>query len=267
MAVKHPSSVGRDNLKSFYSKIRFNSKPKESNDNVTSMISQFVESFLHMHRTVMFSQKDSEEFATMMPRAAQLGTTLSCLISAEDAQNQEGEESVSKSTQSLLHIVRTTLTRSITILMISVWIAGERLKDKANYNIRPVILSSQIHMYTFVFILLTGVYRSSRQVLEQVKESLNPLKYQKLETMVDETLLPGLSIWSTYLTTNFSIIAQYCMTASNDTRNREPEKKTLVKVMPASFSSTFYLILIFSSLVPLVYPITIIFINKSSLIP
>lgn len=167
----------------------------------------------------------------MLPIAAQLGSTLHSLIIAEDNSDDSEEESISKSTSSLLHIVRTTLTRSITILMISIWIAGERLKDKANYNNRPIILSSQIHMYTFVFNLLTGVYRSARQALEQVKDSLNSIKYQKLETMVDEALLPGLSIWSSYLCTNITTIAQYCMTASNDFRNREPEKKTLVKVI------------------------------------
>lgn len=228
MAVKHPSSVGRDNLKSFYSKIRFNSKQKESDNGVAAMTSQFVESFLHMHRTVMFNQKDSEEFAAMISVSGQLGTILFSLIQSEEG---EDDVNISKTTSSMLHIIRTTLTRTITILMISIWIAGERLKDKVNYNIRPVILSSQIHMFIFVFNLLTGVYRSSRQVLEQVRESLDSEKYDKLEAMVDETLLPGLSIWATYLNTNISTVAQYCMTAANDSRNREPEKKTLVKVI------------------------------------
>jgi hypothetical protein len=224
LAVKHPSSVGRDNLKSFYHKIRFNSKAK--NESVTGMISQYVESFLHMHRTVMFNQKDSEEFSSMLPVALQLGTALSTMILAED----KDETSLSKSTQTTLHIVRTTLTRTITILMISIWIAGERLKDKANYNVRSIILASQIHMYTFVFKLLTGVYRSSRQALEQIQDAMNAEKFRKLEAMLDEALLPGLSIWATYLFTNTTTIAQYCMTAANDVRNREPEKKILVKV-------------------------------------
>lgn len=234
LAVKHPSSVGRDNLKSFYSKIRFSSKSKD--DSLTSMISQFVESFLHMHRTVMFNQKDSEEFASTLSVAAQLGTALYALILSTIKEEQEDEASLSKSLTSMLHIMRTTLTRSITILMISVWIAGERLRDKTNYNVRPVILSSQIHMYTFAFKLLTDVYRSSRQALEQVKETLVAEKYCQLETMVDETLLPGLSIWSTFLFTNITPIAQYCMTAANDVRNREPEKKTLVKSIQSLLS-------------------------------
>lgn len=234
LAVKHPSSVGRDNLKSFYSKIRFSSKPKDNS--LTSMVSQFVESFLHMHRTVMFNQKDSEEFASTLSVAAQLGTALYALILSTIEEEQEDEASLSKSLTSMLHIMRTTLTRSITILMISVWIAGERLRDKANYNVRPVILSSQIHMYTFAFKLLTDAYRSSRQALEQVKETLVAEKYCQLETMVDETLLPGLGIWSTFLFTNITPIAQYCMTAANDVRNREPEKKTLVKSIQSLLS-------------------------------
>jgi hypothetical protein len=228
--VKHPSGVGRDNLKSFYSKIRFNSKAKD--ESVTGMISQFVESFLHMHRTVMFNQKDSEEFANMLPIALQLGASFSSMILTED----KDETSLSKSTQSILHIVRTTLTRTITILMISIWIAGERLKDKANYNVRSIILASQIHMYTFAFKLLTGVYQSSRQALEQIQESMNTEKFKKLETMLDEALLPGLSIWAIYLFTNTTTVAQYCMTAANDVRNREPEKKILVKSIQSLLS-------------------------------
>ncbi|KAL9548782.1 hypothetical protein MBANPS3_005525 [Mucor bainieri] len=223
LAVKHPSSVGRDNLKSFYAKIRFSTKPKD--DSLTSMVSQFVESFLHMHRTVMFTHNDSDAFAsTTLSVAAQLGTALSALT-----RTATEEEALSKPLLSMLHIMRTTLTRSITILMISVWIAGERLRDKANYPVRAVILSSQIHMYTFAFQLLTGVYRSSRQALEQAKQALTPDAYSQLETLVEEALLPGLSIWCTFLCTHTTPVAQYCMTAANDVRNREPEKKTLVK--------------------------------------
>ncbi|KAL7318939.1 hypothetical protein PS15m_002121 [Mucor circinelloides] len=234
LAVKHPSNVGRDNLKSFYSKIRFSSKPKD--DSLTSIVSQFVESFLHMHRTVMFNQKDSEEFASTLTVAAQLGAALSTLILTTTEEEEQDEDALSKSLMSMLHIMRTTLTRCITILMISVWIAGERLRDKTNYNVRPVILSSQIHMYTFAFKLLTGVYRSSRQALEQAKETLAPEKFCQLEIMVEEALLPGLSIWSTFLYTNMTPIAQYCMTAANEVRNREPEKKTLLKSIQSFLS-------------------------------
>lgn len=232
LAVKNPSSVGRDNLKSFYSKIRFSLSSKSNSKSVTDLISLFVESFLHMHRAVMFSQKDAEEFAAMMPIASQLGAALSLLIASEEKQ----ETTISKSTRSMLHIMRTTLTRCITILMISIWIAGERLKDKANYNNRSTILSSQIHMYTFAFYLLTGVYRSARQAFEQTKDSFDPAKFESFESLVDEALLPGLSIWSSYLYTNLTPIAQYCMTASNDTRNREPEKKILVKSIQSLLS-------------------------------
>ncbi|KAI8091832.1 hypothetical protein BDF21DRAFT_310643, partial [Thamnidium elegans] len=232
LAVKYKSSVGKDNLKSFYSKIKLNTNPKDDHEDATSKLSQFVELFLHMHRTVMFNQKTSEEFATMMPLSNQLGTTLSFIIQSE----QNEEPGLSKSTTSLLHIVRTTLTRIVTILMISIWITSERLKDNEEYPLRPVILASQIHMFTFTFHLLSGVYRSSRQALEQVRESLNAEKYEKLESMLDEALLPGLSIWASYLSTNTTAIVQYCITASNDVRNREPEKKDLAKSVQSLLS-------------------------------
>ncbi|KAI9487252.1 MAG: hypothetical protein EXX96DRAFT_552387 [Benjaminiella poitrasii] len=233
LAVKHPSSVGRDNMKSFYSKIRFNSKQQKT-DTVTGMTSAFVESFLHMHRTVMFSQKGTEEFADMLPIANGLGNALSSLILTTSSEQEQ--TTLSKTTLSALQIMRTTLTRTITILMISVWIANDRLKDKANYNIRSIILASQIHMYTFAFQLLTNVYRSSREALENVKSELNNEKYEKLNGLIEETLLPGLSIWSTYLYTNITTIAQWCMTAATDTRNREPEKKILVKSIQSLLS-------------------------------
>ena len=59
LAMKQPSSVGRDNLKAFYSKIRFSSPDKtNNNDNMnessTKMISQFIESFLQIHKRAMF---------------------------------------------------------------------------------------------------------------------------------------------------------------------------------------------------------------------
>ena len=222
LAVKQPSQVGRDNLKSFYSKIRFNSKSKS--DSPTGLLSQFVESFLHMHSVVMFNQKDTEEFTNMLSSANQLGTAISALILTQGKEGDDAE-TISKSTSSLLHITRTTLTRSITILLISIWIAGERLKDKANFNHRPLIISSQIHMYTYGFHLLTNVIRSIRQSLVQIKENVSATKYEKLDTLLEETLLPGLSIWSTFLYTNMTPFAQYCIAS-----DREPEKKTLVKV-------------------------------------
>ncbi|OBZ90235.1 Protein SMG7 [Choanephora cucurbitarum] len=232
LAVKQPSSVGRDNLKSFYSKIRFHlDKPQQ--ESATAMISKFAESFLHMHRTVMFNQKSPEEFDTMLPIALQLGESLEKLILSL---GKEENTTVSKATQSTLHVIRTTLTRAVTILLISIWIAGERLKDKANYAARPVILMSQIHMYTFTFNLLTGVYRSSRQALGQIKEKLDEKTYTELESLVDDTLLPGLSIWATFIGTNMTPLAQYSMTAANDIRNREPQKKTLVKSIQSLLS-------------------------------
>jgi hypothetical protein len=171
-----------------------------------------------MHQTVMFNKETTVDFSSMLPIASQLGATLSMIVASDDLE----------ASKSLLHIIRTTLTKSIAILLISIWITNDRLKNKANYNVRPLILASQIHMYTFAFNLLSGVYKSCSQSLEQIKDQ--PEKYAKLATYMDESLSPGLSIWCTFLHTDMTAIAQYSMTAMSDTRNREPEKKTLVKV-------------------------------------
>lgn len=57
--MKYPSSVGRDNLRSFYSKVRFSSQKdaKDQNDESgTKLISRFVEGFLQIHKQAMFEE-------------------------------------------------------------------------------------------------------------------------------------------------------------------------------------------------------------------
>ena len=57
LAMKHPSTVGRDNLKAFYSKIRFSSPDKTvQSESGTKMISQFIEWFLQTHKQAMFGE-------------------------------------------------------------------------------------------------------------------------------------------------------------------------------------------------------------------
>ncbi|KAI8997300.1 hypothetical protein BDB01DRAFT_30109 [Pilobolus umbonatus] len=233
LAMKYPSSVGKDNLKSFYSKVRLSSKPKEITKN-TSEISQFVESFLYVHRTVMFGGKESEDFSTITPITIYLASALSGII--KNVLEEEDAISISKSTTSLLHILRTTITRTVTILLISIWITTEKMKNKANYDHRATLLSSQLYMYIFVFQLFAHVCKYARDALHEIKDNLSVDKYNKLDIMVEESILPGLGIWCTYIYTNMTPITQYCMTAATDTRNREPEKKILVKAIQSLLS-------------------------------
>lgn len=58
LAMKHPSTVGRDNLRAFYSKIRFSTQKEPDVKSGTKLISHFVESFLQLHRQVMFGGEE-----------------------------------------------------------------------------------------------------------------------------------------------------------------------------------------------------------------
>jgi hypothetical protein len=199
LAVKYPSTVGRDNLFSFYSKIRLNPALKNTAE-FTAIISQFVQSFLYLHKTLMFNEGDETD-------AKAISKQLSlALANASSSQH--------------FHILRTTLSRTVNILIVSIWITSERMKDKANYSQRAVIQSCQIKMYIFVFHLFTHLYRQASS------ESGD----DKLDKSIAEAALPSLSVWATFLSYNITTISQYCSTAMMDMRNREPEKKELAKV-------------------------------------
>lgn len=66
LAMKIPSKLGHDNLKSFYSKVRFmnpSSTSQQQNGDDDSnkpsiLISRFVESFLQMHQIILFQNSD-----------------------------------------------------------------------------------------------------------------------------------------------------------------------------------------------------------------
>lgn len=217
LAVKHPSTVARDNLNSFYSKLKLNCDKATNNQTPISSISQFVESFLHMHKCIMFNQnEESEGFPAISPITSQLSLVIHNIIANQD-----------EKTHTTLHILKTTLTRIIMITMISIWIAGERLKDKSNFALRPLILSSQIHMYTFVFLLLRDLYRIAREAFEKIENKV-------LEATVDDVLLQGLGIWSIFITVNFSSLSQHYSAISN--RQRDPEKKALASAIQSLVS-------------------------------
>lgn len=90
------------------------------------------------------------------------------------------------------------------------------------------------------FKIITNVYKTAIQSLERIKKSESETSsLSTLENLVESTILPGLSIWSTYLYSNLEVISQYCYGA--DGRNssplpttakpREITKKSLIKVI------------------------------------
>ncbi|CAO3701278.1 unnamed protein product [Rhizopus stolonifer] len=217
LAVKMPSTVARDNLNSFYSRLKPNSAKSVTDQTPIHLISQFVESFLYMHKFTMFPQtEENEGFPDILPITDKLGQAIH-----DVAVNQ------TEKTNTILHILKTTLTRTITISLISIWITGEKLKDKANYALRPQILSSQVYLYTFVFSLLKSTYRFSREAFEKMQD-------KSLVPVIDDILLQGLGIWSVFISTNLNGLSQQCSASSN--RHRDAEKKALVNVVQSLVS-------------------------------
>ncbi|KAI9254247.1 hypothetical protein BY458DRAFT_558857 [Sporodiniella umbellata] len=217
LAVKQPSAVARDNLNSFYLKLKRSTSKAQTGRVDMDLISQFVESFLHMHKTVMFPESEENEgFPDMQPIVEQLGQAIYSIIKDQN-----------EKTSTVLHILKTMLTRTITISMVSIWVAGERLKDKTNHAFRPQILSSQVYLYTFIFLLLKSVYQFA-------KEAFNDMEDKTLESTVDEILLQGLSTWSVFVSTNFTFLLQHCSAVS--TRYRDTEKKELISTIQSLVS-------------------------------
>lgn len=166
----------------------------------------------------MFNDSDDRDcFPDIQSITTQLGQVIREIATRQD-----------EKTNTALHILKTTITRTVTITLISIWIAGERLKDKSNFALRPIILSTQVYLYTFVFILFRDLYRASREVFE--KDTAE----KSLESVIEDTLLPGLGIWSTFISANFSSLLQHCLTSSS--RVRDPEKKGLMNAVQSLLS-------------------------------
>ncbi|CAO3633194.1 unnamed protein product [Cunninghamella blakesleeana] len=239
LALKIPSKLGHDNLKSFYSKVRFmnsSSASLQQNDDddkkPSLLISRFVESFLQMHQIILF--QNSDKFPPLSN-----GLELAMEQAINIITNNDSSKSTSiKNVSSILQIIRSTLTRTITILLISIWYINDRIKDKVDLTQRFEYQNLQMILLECGFKVITNVYKTAIQSLERIKKSESETSsLTTLENLVESTILPSLSIWSTFLYSNLEIISQYCYGA--DSRNvsplpttakpREITKKSLVK--------------------------------------
>ncbi|CAO3599292.1 unnamed protein product [Absidia cylindrospora] len=241
LAMKQPSSLGFANLKSFYSKVRFTfSKPLTSDASgladqmkAPDCISHFVESFLQMHHAIVFQKNDS-----FPPISHGLGLAMTQTITA--LMTESGLDlTLMKNVSSIFHIVRSTLTRTITILLVSVWYMGEFMKAKANASHQPELQHLQMLLLDYGFDVLTNLFKTTTSILEQLnKEDAThdgSESIHSLSAMVDNTILPGLSIWCAYLYTNMDVIAQYCHgadgrhTAPLNGKSKDATKRSLVR--------------------------------------
>lgn len=143
--MKHPSTVGRDNLRAFYSKIRFSTQKEPDVKSGTKLISHFVESFLQLHRQVMFGGEElryglfildhNEKLnndvynSSLNVPASLLDTVISNVIATATAEDESSDD-IPKVISSTLHVLKNMLTRTTVILVITIWHLGERMKNK-----------------------------------------------------------------------------------------------------------------------------------------
>ncbi|KAI7848856.1 hypothetical protein BDC45DRAFT_551570 [Circinella umbellata] len=231
LAMKQPSSVGRDNLKAFYSKIRFSSPDKTNNpQNETGikMISQFIESFLQIHKQVMFGDPNS---MTSIPDTLEtvIMKTVTCVANEND---------ITKADSSTIHVLKGMLSRTIVILLITIWDIGERMKIKANLPQWTQLQSSQIRLLSLGFKLLANLVKATHEGWDDAKEKIaEDTKYEQLNSMVENAVLSALSIWCSYLANNLPVIAQYCTSGTGADGRRDNERKELVKVVQSFVSA------------------------------
>ncbi|CDH53656.1 hypothetical protein RO3G_15814 [Lichtheimia corymbifera JMRC:FSU:9682] len=230
LAMKHPSTVGRDNLRAFYSKIRFSTQKEPDVKSGTKLISHFVESFLQLHRQVMFG---GEELSSLNVPASLLDTVISNVIATATAEDESSDD-IPKVISSTLHVLKNMLTRTTVILVITIWHLGERMKSKGNASQWPQLQSAQMRILEYGFKIFTDLLKAVESA-SHAKDKMSEEKYNRLSYMVDYALLSGLSIWCTFLANNMHVISQYC--TSTDMRGaRDNERRTLVKAIQA-FSS------------------------------
>ncbi|KAI9490328.1 hypothetical protein BDB00DRAFT_557706 [Zychaea mexicana] len=237
LAMKQPSSVGRDNLKAFYSKIRFsspdNSKAHSNESSSTKMISQFVESFLQIHKQAMFGDPHS---------IASTPDTLQTVV-ARIVSSVANQDEINKPETSTVHVLKSMLSRTVVILIITIWDIGERMKNKGNLPQWTQLQSSHVRLLTLGFTLLSGLVKATTQEEKgwaDAKEKMTDTKYEQLSAMIENAVLSALSIWCTFLANNLPVIAQYCTPSSSagavDGR-RDNEKKELVKMVQSFLSA------------------------------
>ncbi|ORX42799.1 hypothetical protein DM01DRAFT_1350199 [Hesseltinella vesiculosa] len=207
MATKHPSNVGRDNLRSFYGKIRFAStglplttwKPLQ-------YVSHFVDAFLQMHQSIFFNHSDS------YPAFSNgLSTAMTMAMTSLDKHDP------------LFQILRSTLTRSITILIISIWYMEELIRDKHNFSRRSEFQQLQMSLLAYGFQLLTDLGSTTINTEVDSKRSW-------VRMLAHNTVLPSLAIWCSYLSSNLDILAQYCRGSDGRTAlTRDDGKRKLTR--------------------------------------
>lgn len=91
--------------------------------------------------------------------------------------------------------------------------------------------SRQIHVLTFAFKVISALYQNIQKAQEELKDQFEAYRYEHMCDMVDKAILPGVSMWCTFLAYNLPLLAQYCAGANAEGRNiRDNDKRELVKV-------------------------------------
>ncbi|RUS24462.1 hypothetical protein BC938DRAFT_473542 [Jimgerdemannia flammicorona] len=207
--MKHPSTVGRDNLRSFYTKTKFPEddaiiagKAKEDgNERVRKALEQFGYAFLRAHKGLVFGEVREQQQsrnsavppATTADATTSVTVALSVLVeSVLGAPSPPDPDAVGASIAK--DLLRMTITKAIAILIATVWDLGERAKDtKAPTATRHHLRTSQSQTITLAFDLLAPFDLPAPTAPATASNCI---------------LLQPLSIWCSFLAHNHDLLAQ-----------------------------------------------------------
>lgn len=102
----------------------------------------------------------------------------------------------------------------------------------ANFSQRSDLQHLQMILLGYGFDVLTNLYKAAHAMMEQMKKTATDDSVETVSSMVDNTILPALATWCSYLYTNMNVIAQYCHGADgrNTALQKETTKRSLVRV-------------------------------------
>ena len=87
------------------------------------------------------------------------------------------------------------------------------------------------------FQLLAGLVKATHDGWAEAKEKMSEEKFEQVNSIVENAVLSGLSVWCTFLANNLPIIAQYCTAGAGADGRRDNERKELVKTVQSFLSA------------------------------
>ncbi|KAH8551163.1 hypothetical protein BGW37DRAFT_52242 [Umbelopsis sp. PMI_123] len=215
MAMKEPATIAFDNLKSFYSKVRFSSTGAESTSSpkladqraaARKQVARAVEKFLTFQRVLMFGNTISKEFPSLNS-ASTSGGSESWALAMEQATRavfQTIKDDVDQAS-SLLKLLRSTLMRMTIILIITIWYLGRQQGIQKGQEDQPNIQAAERKLLIQGCVLHTGINMAIQDILMSQDPASEGIVKDAQKAIVTAT-----SIWACYLATNLTMVTKCC---------------------------------------------------------